>query len=369
MAETLRPENRQKKKRRTAQRVKKAFGALEAGLLAILVAAWAAIFATGDLRILEPRDAGADVSRRLLVSLGDEPSLRSDTQDSPIPVLGSLTFGLGPIAEVQPAKPADYNTSRLEPPIIPTFENDAPDTNTRVRRVPVKGTRPKIALVLDDVGLDPNAFDVALELPGPITLSFLPYAKNLQPMVSKALSKGHRAMLHLPMEPIGGEDPGPNALRNDMDAATLSRLTDWHLDQFDGYLGVNNHMGSAVSLNTKTLAPIMRRLAQRTDYFLDSVTIAGSQAEDVARMAGMQTFKRDIFIDSDDDPDAIRAALEQLEKIANERGVAIGILHPRQNTFDLVGPWLTTAPLRGYDIVSMDELAQPKPRTIASVTY
>ncbi len=105
-------------------------------------------------------------------------------------------------------------------------------------------SRPLVAIVIDDVGLDRPRSRRAWELPGPLTMSFLPYAKDLREQARAARAQGHELMLHLPMEPNGRSDPGPNALLVSLSDAELRQRTAAALDSFDGYVGVNNHMGS-----------------------------------------------------------------------------------------------------------------------------
>src|SRR5215469_10854555 len=62
------------------------------------------------------------------------------------------------------------------------------------------GSKPLVAIVIDDVGIDRPRSRRAWELPGPLTMSFLPYAKDLREQAKAARSKGHELMLHLPME-------------------------------------------------------------------------------------------------------------------------------------------------------------------------
>ena len=82
-------------------------------------------------------------------------------------------------------------------------------------------SRPLVAVVIDDVGIDRPHSKRAWELPGPLTMSFLPYAKDLREQARAARARGHELMLHLPMEPTGRADPGPNALLVSLSDAEL----------------------------------------------------------------------------------------------------------------------------------------------------
>ncbi|MFP3435655.1 divergent polysaccharide deacetylase family protein, partial [Paraburkholderia sp. SIMBA_061] len=60
---------------------------------------------------------------------------------------------------------------------------------------------PRVAIVIDDLGLNrPNAWDT-MRLPGPLTLAFMTYADRLPDMTEAARAHGHELMVHVPMLP------------------------------------------------------------------------------------------------------------------------------------------------------------------------
>ena len=67
---------------------------------------------------------------------------------------------------------------------------------------PEPAGRAMIAIVLDDVGLNRINAERAIELPAPITLSFMTYADDLPQQAAEARRLGHELMLHVPMEPL-----------------------------------------------------------------------------------------------------------------------------------------------------------------------
>ena len=75
--------------------------------------------------------------------------------------------------------------------------------------------RPKVAIIIGGLGFNANATTQAIdELPAEITLSFVPYAQNLQSWIDRARARGHEVMLELPMEPFDpdADDTGPQTL-------------------------------------------------------------------------------------------------------------------------------------------------------------
>ncbi len=225
---------------------------------------------------------------------------------------------------------------------------------------------PRLVIVFDDMGLDRRAFDEIMALPGPVTLSFLPYAKNVQPLVDQARARGDDILLHLPMEPSGKADPGPRSLKSDMDADDLFEALAWNLEKFDGYAGVNNHMGSKFTRNEQAMKRVLSYLEQRNLFFIDSLTTGSSVALDAGAAVGADVFVRDVFLDSEPGKDIVRRQLALAERIAEKTGYAIVICHPRRDTLDVIGPWLTTAPARGFDLATVTALKEIRAYSIAS---
>ncbi len=222
------------------------------------------------------------------------------------------------------------------------------------------GTRPMIAVVLDDLGLNRAGTQRAIALPGPLTLSFMTYAEGLGRMAGQARAAGHELMLHVPMEPRDASyDPGPNVLGADLPDAELVRRLDWGLERFDGFVGVNNHMGSRFTASPRGMAAVMGALRSRGLLFLDSVTSPASVGAAMARHAGVAYAERDIFLDNEwSDRAAIARQFERLEAVALRRGSAIGIGHPHRATLDVLARWLPEARARGFAIVPISAVVR-----------
>jgi hypothetical protein len=132
------------------------------------------------------------------------------------------------------------------------------------------GNKPMIAIVLDDVGVNRRGAQLAIGLPAPLTLSFMTYADGLPAMTAQARAAGHELMLHVPMQPRSDAmDPGPNVLREDLPRAELMQRLNWGLARFDGFVGINNHMGSRFTASPEGMALVMGELKARGLLFLD----------------------------------------------------------------------------------------------------
>ncbi len=216
--------------------------------------------------------------------------------------------------------------------------------------------RPAIALIIDDVGLSARATRGAIDLPLPVTLSFLPYGEDVQALADEARAAGHEIFLHLPMEPVGEQDPGPEALISDLDPAALAQRIESALASFEGYTGINNHMGSRLTQDAGLMAEVMTHVASRNVDFVDSLTSQQSVAFAVAEAHGIPSARRDVFIDHDINGEEINERLYEAEIIARFYGTAIAIAHPHETSLEALEAWLAGLDAAGFDVVPVSEV-------------
>lgn len=218
--------------------------------------------------------------------------------------------------------------------------------------------KPRIAIVIDDVGMNLSITDRISQLPAAVTMSFLPYSPKLQEQADKATAAGHELMLHIPMQPRGEDDPGPGALFVDMSADEIREQLNKALASFYGFDGVNNHMGSKFTSSRDPMATVVDVLKQRQVFFLDSRTSGKSVAAMVAQEQGLPNISRDVFLDNDISETAIRKQLASAEQIAKRKGYAVVIGHPHISTIKVLEAWLPEAEKRGIDLVSLKVLVK-----------
>lgn len=245
------------------------------------------------------------------------------------------------------------------PPAKPSFDPEPPPSPPPV---PVPQPEPsakgygRIAIIIDDVGLVRRLSERAARLPAPITLAYLPYAPNLVQQAEAAQAQGHDLMLHLPMEPIGHENPGPDALFSGQSEEEWRVLLQKSLQSFDGFIGVNNHMGSKLTTESDAMNVIGEVLYQKGLFFVDSRTSSKSIAEKIVRNHGVKAAGRDVFIDDTQTPSAVQAELAKVEQIARNRGHAIAIGHPHVVTLQALERWIPEVQARGFEIIPVKEL-------------
>lgn len=216
--------------------------------------------------------------------------------------------------------------------------------------------KPVIAIVIDDMGLDRKRSARAVALPPQVTLAYLPYSPHIRAQTKKAKDRGHELMVHLPMAPERKTaNPGPNYLSADLSPLELHERIVKNLDAFEGYAGVNNHMGSAFTQSGDGMGVLMAELKLRSLIFLDSKTVPASLAEKVASAAGVQATHRDVFIDHFEDGKKVEAALAQIERMARRTGSAVAIGHPKDVTLAALEKWLPGLEAKGFRLAPLSE--------------
>jgi polysaccharide deacetylase 2 family uncharacterized protein YibQ len=220
---------------------------------------------------------------------------------------------------------------------------------------PYTGPRTTITIIIDDVGVDVKRSARTIKLPKNVTLAFLPYAPKVREQVARAHDKGHEIMVHLPMQPEGTIDPGPDYLGTDIAPEEIARRVQVNLNAFDGYVAVNNHMGSQFTQDRERLMILMAALRAKGVMFIDSKTAPKSIAEQVAREFGIPANHRDVFIDHVEDSNYVTQQLIKVEQISRKYGNAIAIGHPKDVTLNALERWLPGLKARGFDLVPVTQ--------------
>ena len=290
-------------------------------------------------------------------------------------VTGSANFesnGLKPMP--QAVNEAMQNAAGEKPTQLPTLEVlETPKYVANAEAgVTVLEKRPKIAIVIDDVGVHKaHSREADRVLPPEVTFSFLPYGGATMELARKARKEHREVMIHLPMEPMPRLeeppiDPGPNALYIDLSPEEIRKRTHINLAELkDMSVGVNNHMGSRFTSYKEGMEEVLKIVDDEGLFFMDSLTTNESAVEDAAKAVApnMPLLKRDVFLDHYITEEALNKALLRLEDEAREKGHAIAIGHPHSRTLKVLQDWLPTLPYKGIDLVPITHMLADESET------
>jgi uncharacterized protein len=269
----------------------------------------------------------------------------------------------GTAHEARPA--ADAADDPAADPPRRADEREARPATDRAGDAAVDGVR--VALVIDDLGRSVEDVETLERLGVPLTYSVLPFEEETPAVVTHLRRHGDEILCHLPMEPVHGQNPGPGALTHAMGPAELRAATAAALAAVPGAVGANNHMGSLLSADERSMHEVIGVLADRNLFFLDSRTSPESVGYRVAAALGVPAAQRQVFLDGDQRPQIIREQFARTLSIARERGAAIAIGHPHAATLAALAEEVPRAKALGYRFVPVSALLdRPRPSSPAA---
>ncbi|UCD58860.1 MAG: divergent polysaccharide deacetylase family protein [Candidatus Hydrogenedentota bacterium] len=219
-----------------------------------------------------------------------------------------------------------------------------------------KEERPRIALIVDDVGYDIERALELLNLRRPMTISIFPQLKYSRHIAEVAHDMGYEVMMHLPMEPGEKLRRNPGFITSDMREEELYQVLDGDFESIPFIVGVNNHQGSKMTRDAGAMARVMQYLAKKQVFFVDSRTTADSIAYEVARTFDLRAAENDVFLDNEKDVEYIKERMELLMQKAEQKGKAIGVCHVHPATIEALLQMFPLIDEKGIELVYASEL-------------
>ncbi len=212
---------------------------------------------------------------------------------------------------------------------------------------------PRIALIVGGLGMTQKHTNAAIEeLPPEVTLSFVPYAPNLQMWINKARAAGHEVLLELPMEAYDypNVDTGPLTLVTTAKAEENVRRLSVLLGKASGYFGVTNYQGAKFATDAAAAGPVMNALKDRGLVFVHDGGAARSALPQAANQTGLDFTVADRIVDAELTADSIDRQLLALEALAIQNGSAIGVGFAYPVTIEQFRLWSEGLKAKGYQL-------------------
>lgn len=217
----------------------------------------------------------------------------------------------------------------------------------------VADSRPRIALIIDDLGYLLRNGDRVVALDGPVACAILPHTPHAARVAERAHAVGKEILLHLPLQPVMQfEATAAGTIRIDMTRDQMLRILAIDLAAIPNVIGVNNHQGSLLTQHPGHMDWLMGELQNRGNlFFVDSFTSESSVALQIAREHGVPSIRRDVFLDHTPTTAAIDSEFTRLKQLAAAHGVAVGIGHPYDVTLDYLERVIPVLADEGIELV------------------
>ena len=222
-------------------------------------------------------------------------------------------------------------------------------------------TLPAIALIIDDLGNQRVPGRRAVTLPGPVACAFLPNGPYTRELARRAHAGQKEVMLHLPMQALETEarKAEPDELTLDMTRSQFRATIEQDIAAVPYASGLNNHQGSLLTRHPGNMAWLMQAISEHGKlFFIDSRTTSATVARQLAQEYGIPNSERNVFLDNEARPEAVRAKFRELVRLARRDGTALGIGHPHPATLEVLVDELNNLDDHGVQLIPVARLIE-----------
>lgn len=217
-------------------------------------------------------------------------------------------------------------------------------------------SKPVISLALVGLGLSDSAGEAALRsMPAEISFSLSPYAAAPAFWIEQSRARGHEVWLDLPLEPATypDHDPGPHTLLISAPERQNQSKLNWLMGRGTGIVGFVGSADPVFMDSANDMRPVIGTIFNRGMGFIDTAANPSSAARSMALGMNAAYASADVWLDNPPTKESIAAALEKLEKTAQEKGSAIGLFRPYPVSYQEVQRWLETLPQKNIALAPL----------------
>lgn len=220
--------------------------------------------------------------------------------------------------------------------------------------------RPMLAIVVGNLGYDPARDAEWIEFPARVTMAVLPFGPSSREVAESAKSRGHCVILHVPMEPRHPSADGtePFRLCVGMEREEIAQRFSRMVREVPQAVGAMNHMGSAFTTDPDSMDAFAAMLKDAGYFFVDGATAPDSLGVEASGKAGVSAVRRDVFLDDDAGPEALRRQWGKAVALAKKNGWAVLVCHSRRETRNALVGLLPSLREDGIRPVTVPELLE-----------
>ena len=214
---------------------------------------------------------------------------------------------------------------------------------------------PKISIIVTNLGLNRRSTELALTLPKQCALGFLPYTKSLKPLLHRAQGNGHEIYLYLPLQTSKSHDnPGRYALMNNLAQEENSLRLNVILNSHARYDGVYSSYKEVFTDNVRASEMVFDHLDDKNLIFVLGKGVGYPVPDHIKSHDNI--LPTNIIIDEEPDKESISAQLNELIRVAEEEGIALGYAQGFTLTIQMIRKWAPALRSQGIKLVPVSEL-------------
>ncbi len=224
----------------------------------------------------------------------------------------------------------------------------------------IEDPAPRVAIIIDDLGLYRNIAYSFMDLEIPLSLSILPKLAYSKEIAETAHFRKYDVLFHIPMEPykFAKAWAGKHFLLSSMSSQKLEKTLKAGMESVPYIIGANNHMGSKLTEDEEAMSVVLKCLKNLNLFFVDSVTTPDTIAYSMAKKMRLRTARRNVFLDNKREKSFIVRQFYKLKKSALAHGSAIGIGHPHRATLSVLKEMIPKFQASGIRFVPVSELVR-----------
>lgn len=221
--------------------------------------------------------------------------------------------------------------------------------------------RGRLALIVDDYGIDAEQSRRLSGLPGTFTAAVRPNQERAQAWANEARKAGMEVIVNLPMEPKNypTQNPGDGAILVDLSGREIRKRVDHALEELGPAPGIKTYMGSLAVEDRDVMRALLEELRDKGGFFIDDTHSSYSTAGDLARELEIPFYAVTSISEVDGgrrNAAAIGIRFDDLVRRCRVKGYAIGIIHARDGTLQVLEERLPGLAREGIVVMGISEV-------------
>ncbi len=220
--------------------------------------------------------------------------------------------------------------------------------------------RPKLAILIDDVGMNTQITRYFINIDKPLSFAILPGLPRTKEAGDILRENGFEVILHMPME--GSNDSlnknTKNLVWKNMNGKEIYETFQKAILSVGELDGFNNHMGSRFTEDLDKMTELLTYSKEKGLYFIDSNTNSKRQGYKIAKELGIPTFYTSYFIDNSNEREDIKDAIKVAVEMAKNNDKVLVIGHYRKETGNAIYEMLDYIEKQGVKLVSIKEILE-----------